>query len=369
MGSSAAAVPAALAAAACYAVASALQHHEARRSTSDGTTVAVSGLFRLLRRPLWLLGGVADVAGLFLHVLALGLGPVSLVQPLQVTGLLYALPLSGLLTGNRTTRRDLVAAAAVVAGLGLFLAFSRAPGGHAVLGYVAVVTLTAVTLALLGLALLVSRGLAPHVKSVLLATVAGGGFAVTSVLLEDLGELRRLHGWSGVATGRGLTALAATVAIGAVAVGVSQAAFQVGTLGQALPALTVSDPVVAVVLAAVLLREGLTVSPVALVVDVLAVALVAAGAVHLARADEAGLAPPVEAPAPPVRAPVGLRERLAGAGVGGAYGLLPAVVGTAAMSKVDTDGTLVERLLMAGTTVAVCAAVGAVQRRPSAPTA
>ena len=363
MSSSAAAVPAALAAAACYAVASALQHHEARRS-SGGGTVAVSGLFGLLRRPLWLLGGVADVAGLFLHVLALGLGPVSLVQPLQVTGLLYALPLSGLLTGSRTTRRDLVAAGAVVAGLGLFLAFARAPGGHAVLGYAVVVTLTLVTLALLGLALLVSRGLQPHLKSVLMATFAGGGFAVTSVLLEDLGELRRLHGWSALASGRGLTALVATAAIGAVAVGVSQAAFQMGTLGQALPALTVSDPVVAVVLASVLLREGLTLTPVAVVVDVLAVALVAAGAVHLARSDEAGHAAGEQPATPGVRARVGLRERLAGAGVGGAYGLLPAVVGTAGMSKVDTDGTLTERLLMAGTTVAVCAAIGAVQRRP-----
>lgn len=292
MSSTALAVPAALAAAACYAVASTLQHHQARGS-SAGDTVALGGMLGLARRPLWLLGGLADLAGLLLHVLALGLGPVSLVQPLQVTGLLFAVPFAGLLTGVRPTRTDLAAALAVVLGLALFLGLARPRATGEVLDGRTAAVLSAGTLAVVGLGALLARPLAARRRAVLLAGLAGAGFASGSVLLEDLGRLRAAAGWAAVVTGDGLVALLGAVLVGVTCLGLSQAAFQVGTLGQALPTLTVSDPVLSVVLAAALLSESLSTTPGALAVDVVAVGLVTAGVVRLARAeDEVGSSPP-----------------------------------------------------------------------------
>lgn len=360
MSSSALAVPAALAAAACYATASALQHHEARRS-SAGNTVAVGGMVALIRRPLWLAGTVADLGGVGLHIVALGLGPVSLVQPLQVTGLLYALPLAGLLSRRRTTRGDLAAALAVVAGLALFLGLARAPGTGGTLSTATAAVLGVVTLLLLGIGTLLARTLAAPRRAAMLGGLAGCGFAVGSVLLEDLGLRRSAGGWSALATAPGLTAVAGAVGLGVVGLGLSQAAFQVGTLGQALPALTVADPVLSVVLASALLGETLSLSPLAVAADLLAVLLVAAGVVRLARAEDAGPEPAAaDARGRPAAVPV---SALAGAAaIGSLYGLLPAVVAVAAMSRVDVDDGPAARLLVVLATVAVCAVAGAAQR-------
>lgn len=63
------AVPAALAGAFCFAVAAALQHHEASRDTTAGVTDPRL-LWRLAHRPLWWWGLTATVLGGALHLFA-----------------------------------------------------------------------------------------------------------------------------------------------------------------------------------------------------------------------------------------------------------------------------------------------------------
>ncbi|MHB8452616.1 MAG: DMT family protein, partial [Mycobacteriales bacterium] len=120
------AVPAALGASVCYAAGLVLQHNEAARSSEAGK-VRVAGLVGLLAQPVWLLGIAFDGAGLALHVLALGLGPVSLVQPLQVTSLLFALLLGAAINRRPIRSGELEAGLLIVAGVGAFLALTR-PG-------------------------------------------------------------------------------------------------------------------------------------------------------------------------------------------------------------------------------------------------
>ena len=60
----------------------------------------------LLRRPLWWAGTAAAVAGYAFQALALIKGSLILVQPLLVSALLFALPMSARMAGRRVTRGE-----------------------------------------------------------------------------------------------------------------------------------------------------------------------------------------------------------------------------------------------------------------------
>ena len=368
------AVPVALGAAAAYAAASALQHVEARRS-SAGDAVALRGMVRLLGRPLWLVGCLADVLGLVLHVLALGLGPVSLVQPIQVTGLLFAIPFGGALNGQRARRRDLLAALAVVAGLALFLGVARPTPTALMLTGRSAAVLGGLTVLGLGVGALAGRVLQAPRRAVLLAGLAGSSFAVGSVLLEDLGRLQHAHGWPAVVTGPGLPALLSVVVLGTTGLVMSQAAFQIGTLGQALPVLTVTDPVISIALAALLFRETFALTGYGIVLDLVSLTLVTVGVTGLAHREPHVDSQPVPRPPAAIGRVVGRREVAAllrrtaprtgtwwgAACVAGSYGLLPGLVGVVAMSRVDLDTSASSRTLVLLAGVTVSASTGVIQ--------
>ena len=112
--------------AASYGVASVLQHQAAEH---QGEELALSaGLaVRLVRSPRWLLGNVGDLVGFVLQLLALRHGPVTLVEPLLVTSLVFAFPVAALVRHQRVPWAEPAAAVVVTAGLALFLAVAR-PG-------------------------------------------------------------------------------------------------------------------------------------------------------------------------------------------------------------------------------------------------
>src|SRR3984893_16476802 len=91
----------------CAALASALGGVVRQRSAQEITDEPVGhlGLFRMsLRDSRWWLGGGGAVANYGLQAAALALGSVMLVSALQVTALLFALPIYGRLAHHRVTR-------------------------------------------------------------------------------------------------------------------------------------------------------------------------------------------------------------------------------------------------------------------------
>src|SRR5438270_13488624 len=96
-------VVAALLSAACYALASALQHRAAYHETQH-PALDPRLLWRLIHRPLWLTGQIADVAGMVFQTLALASGALALVQPLLVSGLILSVPLAAALDRRRPGR-------------------------------------------------------------------------------------------------------------------------------------------------------------------------------------------------------------------------------------------------------------------------
>src|SRR5581483_8329289 len=106
----------ALAAALCYAAAMVLQQHTAR-AADPARSLRPGLLADLARRPLWLAGLAANVAGFACRFVALGAGGLVVVQPILVSSLLFALVASSRWHGDRLTAREWAGAAAIGAGL------------------------------------------------------------------------------------------------------------------------------------------------------------------------------------------------------------------------------------------------------------
>ena len=287
----------ALLAAALFAVASAVQHRSASQVPVDqgGSLRLVRSL---LRSPRWWTGTLADAAGYGAQAAALGLGSLLLVQPLLVTAVLFALPLSARWAGRRLAWSDWAWAAVLVTTLALFVVTGEPTAGSDTAGWrswlPAVAVLGVVTTGcLVGAA--VHRGTPRAVLLALTTGVAAGLAAALTkgvVGLLDDGLPALLGSWTTYALAGSL--LAATV--------VQQLAFQAGPLQASLPAATVGEPVVAAALGITVLGERLRAGGAEWLLVVVLVAAMVAATVALARSTAALEGPPGSDRTDPVRA-------------------------------------------------------------------
>lgn len=282
------AVGLALAAAACFALSSAVKHMSAEHAPDPLTRGVASGIAAFvrytLRHPLWLLGIGTDVVGLALQVVALHLGGLVLVQPLLVTAVAGTLVLRRVLDRRAQHRRELLLAAALVAGLVLFelsidpshaarSSADRAPAY--VLGLVGLLlVLTAVAVALVRRGGRSATALLGSASGLMYAAAAALIALVSAQVVDDgiLAPLRRDEVYVLVAVG-----LAGQV--------LNQSAFQAGALAIAAPASAVADLVASVVLGVLVFDQplpggalriaGVVVGGVAVVVTVVALARIA----------------------------------------------------------------------------------------------
>ncbi|GHF84762.1 drug/metabolite transporter (DMT)-like permease [Amycolatopsis bartoniae] len=276
------AVPAAVAGAALMGLASAAQA-KAAHQVPRSRTLNPGLLVALGRRPLWLVGIVATVGGLALQVLALGYGPLLLVQPLLVTALPFASVFAAWLGGRRPDPVVVLGTFVCVAGLSAFLALARPAGGSAELVHDAgPLALVLGLLALTGLGLSwVLRG-PGRVLGLALAT--GVLYGVTAGLLKVVaGQLR--EGWSVPFTH---WALYVVCLVGPVGFLLSQNTFQQGRMiAPALAVITTSDPLVGVAVGIGWLGESAAAGAGVLTGEILAAAVIVAGIWLLSRRSQA----------------------------------------------------------------------------------
>ena len=98
------AVIAALGAACCFAFAAVVQHRAA--GDAGGTALSPGLLLRLARNPRWLAASALSALSFAIQGLALAFGPLTLVQPLAATDVLFALPMIVIVHRYRLTRAD-----------------------------------------------------------------------------------------------------------------------------------------------------------------------------------------------------------------------------------------------------------------------
>ena len=77
----------------------------------------------------WLLGTLALFTGYLFQAGALDRGRLSIIQPLLVTTVVFALPLGYFLTKQHVGRREVIGAVVIIIGLGLFVYFGDPAGG------------------------------------------------------------------------------------------------------------------------------------------------------------------------------------------------------------------------------------------------
>ncbi|BBZ44898.1 hypothetical protein MPRM_21790 [Mycobacterium parmense] len=255
-----------------------------QRSAQEITDQQV-GHVELLRMSLrdlrWWLGGGAAVASFALQAVALGLGSVVLVQALQVTALLFALPVYAWLTKQGLTRSEWLWAVLLAAAVAVFVAVGEPAAGYqrASLDSWAIVALVmgpAMVFCVVG-----ARLWSGAVAAVLLALVSASSWALFAVLTKAIVEVLpdgpaallrtpELYGWVLVA------------AIGTV---FQQSAFRASALTASLPTMTVAEPLVASVLGVTVLGETLDADGPELVALVIAVGVVVVATMALARGE------------------------------------------------------------------------------------
>jgi drug/metabolite transporter (DMT)-like permease len=277
----------ALIAAVLFAFTSVLQHRGAaaadRGRVGDPRLVA-----RLLRRPLWLLGGVTDAAGVVTQGAALKAGALAFVQPLLVSGLLLSIPLEAWLRRQRPDPGLVAAVAVAGGGLAGFLAVTR-PGTGVPRPSDRAWVIVALCVAAGALACLLAARATERLTGIWLGLAAGVLYGLTAALLKtaaqhvpaDLAGL--LRDWTAYAF----------VVVGLIGFTLNQNAFQVGSLAGALTALTLAEPVVGLIVGATAFHEHLDVGgPLRELVVVASVVAMAAGVWQVCIRQPATSAPP-----------------------------------------------------------------------------
>jgi drug/metabolite transporter (DMT)-like permease len=211
-------------------------------------------LRRLARDRIWFLGWGLGTTAFFVQAAALNLGSVSVVQSLQVTTLIFTLPLAGIGSPVRPRLRDWLGAGTIAVGLAVFLAARGvAPGAtHAHRG-----RLLLLLIALAGLVLVLAAAGALRsgpIRATLLASAAGVSLAATASMIKLTSDDLVKHGVVYTATDWPGYALALGTAAG---VALQQIAFTSGRLPVAATALTIANPLIGTVLAVIGFNEPL----------------------------------------------------------------------------------------------------------------
>ena len=273
----------ALASAAFFAVGTSLQHHAA----GPATGLRKSGLqmiSRLARRPGWWLGLSLSGVAFALHAAALHWGALALVQPVIVSGIVFAVLARSALDHRLPSRREVAWSAVTWLGLGLFILVAH-PGpprtprlAHA--GWFLVVALAIV-------ALLVLASDKMHVAE-RRGLLLGGASGILFGLVAGLVKLVLAQASFGVALVLVDWPLWAMVAVGVWALLLSQRAYQAARLSASMPLLNICDVMVAIAFGSLVFGERLYNTPLSLVVELLGLVLMAVGVRQLAaRVEEA----------------------------------------------------------------------------------
>lgn len=274
------AIVAALGAALLYSIASVLQHWEAERQPAD-RALRFKLVRKLAKRPRWLAGLLFDVGGYALQWVALTVGSLVIVQPLLVTGLLFALPMKARFSGYRFHGWDWSCALLTTAGLAVFLVVSRPATGHPEVRPLVWTALLCAGGALAAVLIAIGYESSPRWRAIALGTAGGVVYGECAALtkscahLLSLGVSQLFESWQPyLLMGAGILGMV-----------LAQSAFQAGPLDASLPTLSATDPIVSVLIGAVAFGEAVRTGLVATTLEVVSFSAIVVGIFMLAHTE------------------------------------------------------------------------------------
>jgi drug/metabolite transporter (DMT)-like permease len=243
----------ALVAAVCAAVGIVLRQRATSAVPAEqgmSTTIVAT----LSRKPSWWIGTAVALGGYVCQAIALSLGSLLLVQPLLMSSLLFALPISARLSHRKVSAMDSMWAIVLTVGLAICVVLAARASERR--------------------------------RAVLLAVAVAVLFATVAVLTKISTHRLAVGGWAALLSVPA-PYLLAVVAVAATVL--QQSAFHAGALQTSVPTMLVAEPLVAVLLGVIVLGERLAVSgPIALLLPVAVVAM-AASTIALGRDTAAAL--------------------------------------------------------------------------------
>jgi drug/metabolite transporter (DMT)-like permease len=269
----------ALMAAVCMAVGIVVRQR-ATMDVPEEQGVSTAMVTALVRKRLWWIGTGVAVTGYACQAVALAKGSLLVVQPLLVSSLLFALPLSARLAGRRVARSEWIWAVVLTTALASFVLMARPrPGlyrGQEMAWSIAIAAIAPIVVFCVAFG---ARSTGRR-RAVLIAIAVGVLFGVVAVLTKlvmyELAE-------EGALVVLRLPSLYLLAALGICATVLQQSAFHAGALQTSVPTMLVLEPVVAVLLGALVLNEHLTVSGYETVALPITVAAMAAATIALGR--------------------------------------------------------------------------------------
>jgi hypothetical protein len=258
-------IPLALVAAAMYSYSDYLEQRVASRARPDVGVVSggadapsglgtrllrlLSGALAMMRRlthdRTWAIGWCIGTLALFVQAAALHLGSIAVVQTLQVTSLLWAIPLTARSVPYGPNVRDYLGAGLLGAGLICVIAVRGAAKGSAHDERPSVLLFVAIAASVVGLVALALEAPRP-LRVTSLAVAAGVCYGCSAALIKLTTHDLATVGVPGTATDWPGYALALSTGAGTV---IQQLAFASGRLAAATTAIFVANPVVGYLIA------------------------------------------------------------------------------------------------------------------------
>lgn len=253
----------------------------AQQSAAAAVTEGRSLITTLIRSPRWWAGLCGDIGGYGFQVAALWVGSVLIVQPLIVSMLLFALPLSAKFAGYRMTRSNWVWAVALALALTVFIVVGDPTEGNSDAPFsewmIPLAIASGVVLAATLAGLLSTN---PGWRALLLGAAGGVLFGMAVALTKYVTDLL------GTDLAEAVTAWQTYALVGCGVLGfyLQQRAFQSGPLSASLPAITIGEPFGAAFLGITVLDERVRDDAFSLAVIAFCVTVMVVATVALSRA-------------------------------------------------------------------------------------
>jgi drug/metabolite transporter (DMT)-like permease len=209
-------------------------------------------LWRLLRRPSWVVGTMMLGLAIVCQLAALSYAPLIVVQPLGAIALVITTLLNAQISGHKPTRRSLIAIAACVGGIFVFVTIAALYATDAPVSNQQLITI----LILLGVVTIIFGGLwiwrRHHMGALFYITAAGViyGFVATLAKVVITRIQNNDFNWLTLLC---LAALILSAIVGAYFV---QTAYSSGPPDLVIAGLTVIDPIVAILIGLIVLNEA-----------------------------------------------------------------------------------------------------------------